>query len=352
MELRQLRTFEAVVRHRTVTEAAAILDLAPSTVSEHIRALERSLGVAVFERTARGMRVTAAGEVLRGWARRLLEQADQARREVVGADRALRLGALETIAASHAPGVLSRIAARDPGIAVEVRPSRSRDELMGDVAAGVLDAALLLDVGAVLGDLGFAALSAVPSTDVEPVRSAVEPGSGEGLDGPGLASSLTDVGPAGGPGTGEGPDRLGFPAPAPAFSFADVEPVPLVLVAAADHPLRDADEVTLADLRDERLLTNVPNCSFLLAADRVFGGALRRVRAEGVPVMRAWAEQGLGIALLPEFAVAQSLRAGTLTRLAFPVPPLQLRLIWGSAGEARADVRELLYAVAAGSGRS
>lgn len=295
MELRQLRTFEAVVRHRTVTEAAGILDLAPSTVSEHIRALERSLGVAVFERTARGMRVTAAGEVLRGWARRLLEQADQARREVAGAGRALRLGALETIAASHAPGVLSRIAARDPGVAVEVRPSRSRDALMGDVAAGVLDAALVLDTGEELGDLGFAPLSAL--------------------------------------------------------AFADVEPVPLVLVAAADHPLRDADEVTLGDLRDERLLTNVPNCSFLLAADRVFGGVLRRVRAEGVPVMRAWAEQGLGIALLPEFAVAQSLRAGTLTRLAFPVPPLQLRLIWGAGGEARADVRELLYAVAAGSGR-
>ncbi|MGR7002302.1 LysR family transcriptional regulator [Yinghuangia aomiensis] len=295
MELRQLRTFEAVVRHRTVTEAAAILDLAPSTVSEHIRALERSLGVAVFERTARGMRVTPAGEVLRGWARRLLEQADQARREVVGAGRALRLGALETIAASHAPGVLSRIAARDPGVAVEVRPSRSRDALMGDVAAGVLDAALVLDTGEALGDLGFAPLSAL--------------------------------------------------------AFADVEPVPLVLAAAADHPLRGVDEVTLEDLRDERLLTNVPNCSFLLAADRVFGGALRRVRAEGVPVMRAWAEQGLGIALLPEFAVAQSLRAGTLTRLAFPVPPLQLRLIWRADGETRADVRELLYAVAAVSGR-
>lgn len=347
MELRQLRTFEAVVRHRTVTEAAAILDLAPSTVSEHIRALERSLGVAVFERTARGMRVTPAGEVLRGWARRLLEQADQARREVVGAARALRLGALETIAASHAPGVLSRIAARDPGVAVEVRPSRSRDALMGDVAAGVLDAALLLDVGEALGDLGFAPLSAVASTDVAPVRSAVGPGSGEGSDGPGRAS-FADVEPARGPGTGEGLDRPGF---SPALAFADVEPVPLALVAAADHPLRDAEEVTLGDLRDERLLINVPNCSFLLAADRVFGGALRRVRAEGVPVMRAWAEQGLGIALLPEFAVAQSLRAGTLTRLAFPVPPLQLRLIWGPDGETRADVRELLYAVAAGSGR-
>lgn len=295
MELRQLRVFEAVVRHRTVTEAAAALDLAPSTVSEHIRALERSLGIPVFVRTARGMRLTAAGETLTGWARRLLDQADQARREVVGAHRTLRLGALETIAASHAPGVLSRIAARDPALAVEVRPSRSRDELMADVAAGALDAALILDTGEALGDLGF--------------------------------------------------------TPSPALSFADVEAVPLALVAAADHPLRDAADVSVAGLSGERLLTNVPNCSFLLAADRLFGGALRRVRAEGVPVMRAWAEQGLGIALLPEFAVAQSLQAGTLIRLPFPAPPLQLRLIWaGPDGAEPADVRTLLYAVAAGSG--
>ncbi|MEU8134220.1 LysR family transcriptional regulator [Streptodolium elevatio] len=294
MELRQLTTFEAVVRHRTVTEAAAALDLAPSTVSEHIRALERSLGVPVFVRTARGMRLTAAGETLTGWARRLLDQAEQARREVADARHVLRLGALETIAASHAPSVLTRIAARDPGLAVDVRPSRSRDELMADVVGGELDAALVLDTGEALGGLGFA-------------------------------------------------------PPADALSFADVEPVPLALVAAPGHPLRDAAVLTVEDLRrrGERLLTNVPNCSFLLAADRLLGPALTRVRAEGVPVMRAWAEQGVGIALLPEFAVTQSLRTGTLIRLALPAPPLQLRLVWRRGEEVRADVRGMLYAVAA-----
>jgi DNA-binding transcriptional LysR family regulator len=57
MELRQLRIFEAVVRHRTVTDAAIGLGMAPSSVSEQIRALEKSLGVALFHRTARGMRL-------------------------------------------------------------------------------------------------------------------------------------------------------------------------------------------------------------------------------------------------------------------------------------------------------
>ncbi|GAA4317865.1 hypothetical protein GCM10023178_76530 [Actinomadura luteofluorescens] len=73
MELRQLRTFEAVVAHRTVTDAANALGLAPSSVSEQIRALEASLGVPLFHRGPKGMRPTEAGERMRGWARRLLQ---------------------------------------------------------------------------------------------------------------------------------------------------------------------------------------------------------------------------------------------------------------------------------------
>ena len=101
MELRQLRVFDAVVRHRTVTEAAGVLGLAPSTVSQHVRSRARTLGLPQYERGSRGMRLTPAGERLQGWAHRLLDQADQARREVVGTPRTLRLGALETIAANN-----------------------------------------------------------------------------------------------------------------------------------------------------------------------------------------------------------------------------------------------------------
>ncbi|MBB6343696.1 LysR family transcriptional regulator [Nonomuraea muscovyensis] len=291
MELRQLRTFEAVVRHRTVTGAAVALDLAPSTVSEQIRALEKSLGVALFERTATGMTLTDPGERLLGWARRLLDQAEQARRDVTGQQEAVRLGALETIAATHVPRVLARLASRRPGLRVEVRPSVSRDQLLADVAAGQLEAALLMDTGAALGDLGFP------------------------------------------------------PPPAP-LTFLDVGTVPLVLVAAPDHPLRGRSPVDPADLLGERLLVNVPACSFWMAADRIIGDGPERVRSGGVAVMRAWAEQGLGIALLPEFAVAAALASGSLTRLALAAPDLSLRLVWRGDREQLPGLRDLLYAAA------
>ena len=193
MELRQLRIFEAVVRHRTVTDAAVALGLAPSSVSAQIRALERSLDVTLFERTTRGMRLTGQGERMLDWSRRLLEQAEQARREVTGQAQRLRLGALETLAAVYVPQVLARLTERRPGIEVQVHPAVQRDDLLADVTAGRLEAALLLDIGEALG-------------------------------------------------------ALGFPAPPAPLAFLDIDTVPLVLVAAPGHRLRGHPALSAEDL--------------------------------------------------------------------------------------------------------
>lgn len=292
MEFRQLKAFEAIAAHRTVTDAAIALGLAPSSVSERLRALERSLGVALFDRGPKGMRLTPAGDRMLTWARRMLDEAEQARRDVVGARRMLRLGALETIAVTHVPEVLARLAEKHPELAVEVRTNAARDQLLGAVAAADLDAALLLDTGDTMGALGFS------------------------------------------------------PPPAP-LDFIDLEPVPLVLVAAPGHPLSERQRITQEDLCGQKLLVNVPRCSFRLAADRLLGPEVERVKAGGVAVMRAWAERGLGIALLPEFAVRDALTAGTLTRLGLDAPDLSLRLVWRADREAHPGMRDLLYAASA-----
>jgi DNA-binding transcriptional LysR family regulator len=298
MELRQMRTFEAVVREGSVTDAAAALGLAPSSVSQSVRTLEQSLGVALFVRGPRGMRVTAAGERLLGWARRLQEQAEQARREVVAAAAqdatSVRLGALESIAAAIVPRVLERLAARRPGLRVDVTSQADRGALLDAVAAGELDAALLLDAGDALGGLGF------------PV------------------------------------------APQAALDFVDLEPVPLVLAAAPGHPRGGAGELRPEDLDGERLLVNGPSaCSFALAAERLFGPGVERVPAGSVAVMRAWVKAGLGLALLPHFAVADDLAAGALQGLPLRTPVLHLRLVWLRARAQLPLTRALLYAAAA-----
>jgi DNA-binding transcriptional LysR family regulator len=291
VELRQLRTFEAVVRHRTVTDAAVALDLAPSSVSQQIRTLEGALGVDLFVRSPKGMELTPAGQRLQGWARSLLAQAEQAIRDVRGERQLLRLGALETLAGSHVPHVLSRLAERRPDIDVEIHSERARDGLLSDLVAGRLEAALLLDSG-------------------------------------------DDVG------------GLGFPAPAEPLAFIDLDPVPLALVSAPTHPLAARAALTRGDLKHERLLVNVPECSFWMAGNKILGSGPERIKVGGVTVMRAWAEHGLGISLLPRFAVADSLRSGTLVQLDLPLPDLSLRLVWRDDQELLPGLRDILYAAA------
>ncbi|MBC6456645.1 LysR family transcriptional regulator [Actinomadura sp. HBU206391] len=291
MEVRQLRTFEAVIRHRTVTDAAVALDLAPSSVSQQIRTLEGTLGVALFMRGPKGMELTPAGQRLRGWARTLLDQTEQAIRDVRGQQQLLRLGALETLAGSYVPQVLARFAERQPGIDVEIHSERARDGLLADVIEGRLEAALLLDSG-------------------------------------------DDVG------------GLGFPPPAQPLTFLDLDPVPLALVCAPTHPFATRTALTPGDLEHERLLVNVPECSFWMAGNKILGSGPKRIKVGGIPVMRAWAEHGLGITLLPRFAVADNLRSGTLVELDLPLPDLSLRLVWREDQESRPGMRDILYAAA------
>ncbi|MEV7013360.1 substrate-binding domain-containing protein [Streptosporangium sp. NPDC051022] len=131
------------------------------------------------------------------------------------------------------------------------------------------------------------------------------------------------------------------------MTFLDLDPVPLVLVAMPGHRLDGRPGLEAGDLIGERLLVNAPSCSFRMAADRFLGPGPERVLAGGVAVMRAWAEQGLGVCLLPGFAVSTALRSGTLTELDFAVPDLRLRLVWRADREDLPGLRDVLYAASA-----
>lgn len=65
MDIRRLRYFVRVAEDSSLTRAAGMLRIAQSALSRQIRLLEEDLGVALFDRTARGMRLTGEGEHLR-----------------------------------------------------------------------------------------------------------------------------------------------------------------------------------------------------------------------------------------------------------------------------------------------
>jgi DNA-binding transcriptional LysR family regulator len=153
MDLSDLLIFSAVVREGSVTRAAARLHRVQSSVTTRIQQLEKDLSVALFIREGKRLHLAPAGQVLLGYAERLLALADEARSAVHGAKPrgTFRLGAMESTAAVRLPGVLSEYHRRHPGVILELRTGNP--QVLGSaILAGELDAALVAEP---IADLPF-----------------------------------------------------------------------------------------------------------------------------------------------------------------------------------------------------
>ncbi len=125
IEARRLHILRAVADHRTVTAAAAALYLTPSAVSQQLTALEQETGHRLVDRSARGVRLTAAGEILLAHTNAVLAQLERAEAELA----AYSSGEAGTVTvASFATGIglvvapaLARLAVSAPGIRVRVQ---------------------------------------------------------------------------------------------------------------------------------------------------------------------------------------------------------------------------------------
>src|SRR4030095_10097127 len=98
LSLDDLDIFRCVAREGGIMRAASRLHRVPSNVTTRIKQFEERLGVRLFRRQGRGLRLTDAGHTVLGHAERLLQMADAAEHEIrSGVMRGtLRLGSLES----------------------------------------------------------------------------------------------------------------------------------------------------------------------------------------------------------------------------------------------------------------
>ncbi|HEY1610657.1 MAG TPA: LysR family transcriptional regulator [Paraburkholderia sp.] len=144
MDLAALAIFRAVVRENGVTRAAAKLNRVQSNVTTRIKQLEEQLGVELFVRDGRRLVLTPAGETLLHYAERLLALADEARHALKAGqpEGRLRLGTMESVAATRQPTVLARYHQQWPDVALELETGTTGC-LLDRVREFEVDAALI-----------------------------------------------------------------------------------------------------------------------------------------------------------------------------------------------------------------
>ncbi|MGB6116591.1 MAG: LysR substrate-binding domain-containing protein [Mesorhizobium sp.] len=122
LELDVLRTFVAIAETGSFTMAANAVFRTPSAVSMQIKKLEDTLGRSLFNRDARSVSLTADGEILIGYARRLLAINREAVSKFVAPDieGVVRVGSPDDYGERVLPDVLKRFARSHPAIAVDV----------------------------------------------------------------------------------------------------------------------------------------------------------------------------------------------------------------------------------------
>jgi DNA-binding transcriptional LysR family regulator len=144
MDLTDLHIFRSVVQAGGVTRAAEKLNRVQSNVTTRVRQLESDLGIELFIRDGKKLRLSPAGTLLLDYAERLLDLAEEAREAVHDAKPRglLRLGSMESTASVRLPGPMNEYLSRYPDVTVELRIGTPR-ELAPAVREGELDAALV-----------------------------------------------------------------------------------------------------------------------------------------------------------------------------------------------------------------
>lgn len=247
MDIRHLTVFVAVAQDLSFTRAAERLLLAQSAVSTTVRELEHELGVELFDRTHRQIRLTSVGDEVLVRALDIIDRVRQIGESVAAPGSGLRgmvgMGLMTAVNLVDVPGLLGQFHAANPDVTVQLRAARlGSADLVSQLERGEIDLALL------------AAVNRLPAS----LRGGV------------VASS------------------------------------PFVLVVPAEHPLADRQSVSLTEFEGEGFIDVPLGYGSRRISDDAFAsaGTSRRVLMEvaEIDTVAEYVVHGLGLALVPQFA--------------------------------------------------
>ena len=266
MELTQLKTLRTVAETLNFTQAAQRLGLTQPAVSHQMKALEEELGEPLFLRVKRGVLLSEAGQLALQHARRILDDADDLRQRLSGSGGRLT-GRVRAAAATQAfvhlfARLFEQFMKAHPGVDLSFRTTVSTEQTLADIQNGA-------------ADVGFVAL---------PVYS-------------------------------------------PALEVVELFEDEMFLVASPRHPLAGRRSVPAAELEGQRLILFERGTSIRRATDTFFQevGVTPALALESNDTyfVKLMVQRGLGISLLPAWAVRDEVAAGTLARL--PISGHRLR---------------------------
>jgi LysR family nitrogen assimilation transcriptional regulator len=148
MQFRQLRYFVKIVEAGSFSRAASIVHVAQPALSQQIADLEERLGVSLLQRSARGVRPTAAGEILYKEALIILQQLDRLP-NIVASNAAdpkgtVSLGLIHSLAPKFVVGILEGCRNTLPKVSLKVS-DHDRVSLESGIASGSIDLAVLYE---------------------------------------------------------------------------------------------------------------------------------------------------------------------------------------------------------------
>lgn len=147
MERNQLRYIVEVAKCGNITRAAEKLHIAQPSLSSQIINLERELGVSLFERTKKRVRLTDAGDAFAKEAQHILNEIDHLAEMMESFSKLragrLRIGALSTMVPLGIPFLISDFSRQYPALELSLMEAGS-SELIRFLNAGELDAALVM----------------------------------------------------------------------------------------------------------------------------------------------------------------------------------------------------------------